>query len=387
MSIRIQHLKERADAAGKAARGVAVKAERENRPMTGDERAVYDGSMTELQACLDGIKAIKADEALTDQARAFANEVGMPGSGDTRGNGQRLHFGAKTAEKLAAKMLTGDQFGQKAVAPSGAAVVGVELAADPVAMGKPALSLLDVLALNPAHTSPKFAYLRQNARTTLAAVVPEGTVKPTSVYSLERIDAELAVVAHLSEALPRYWLVDNLNIQQWLTNELEYGLSVAVEKQALTAIHAASGIQTQAYATSPLTTLRKSLTALETQGLQPLAFVMTAVDWESVELMLTTAGAVETRGVPYDAAARKLFGVPVVTSLAATTGVATTLSVDAAKLNVDSNGVEIAWSETSNADDFSKNLIRARLEGRFATSVERPIGIVKSTLSAAAALK
>jgi hypothetical protein len=32
-------------------------------------------------------------------------------------------------------------------------------------------------------------------------------------------------------------------------------------------------------------------------------------------------------------------------------------------------GQQIAWSETSNADDWSKNLIRMRCEGRYATSI------------------
>jgi hypothetical protein len=64
--------------------------------------------------------------------------------------------------------------------------------------------------------------------------------------------------------------------------------------------------------------------------------------------------------------------VPVVVSLAQTEGVAHTLGEGAARLETDSYGVEVQWSETSNADDFSKNLIRARCEGRYATSIMRP---------------
>jgi hypothetical protein len=47
-------------------------------------------------------------------------------------------------------------------------------------------------------------------------------------------------------------------------------------------------------------------------------------------------------------------------------------------LNTDTQGVQIAWSETSNADDWSKNLIRARCEGRCATSVFQLLGVVQS---------
>jgi len=44
---------------------------------------------------------------------------------------------------------------------------------------------------------------------------------------------------------------------------------------------------------------------------------------------------------------------------AATAGTAHTLASGAVGLNTDSQGVQIAWSETSNADDWSMNLIRA----------------------------
>ena len=40
------------------------------------------------------------------------------------------------------------------------------------------------------------------------------------------------------------------------------------------------------------------------------------------------------------------------------------------------------WSENSTADDFSKNLIRAHCEGRFATSVYSPLGVVSCDLTA-----
>jgi hypothetical protein len=50
--------------------------------------------------------------------------------------------------------------------------------------------------------------------------------------------------------------------------------------------------------------------------------------------------------------------------------------------NPDSQGVQIAWSETSNADDWSKNMIRARCEGRYATIIFAPLGVVVCDLTA-----
>ena len=71
-----------------------------------------------------------------------------------------------------------------------------------------------------------------------------------------------------------------------------------------------------------------------------------------------------------------------IVSLAQTAGVSHTVASDTVVLDTDTTGVGVQWSESSNADDWSKNLIRARCEGRFATSVLRPLGVVKGDLTA-----
>ena len=72
--------------------------------------------------------------------------------------------------------------------------------------------------------------MRQTRRTNNAAVVAEGAVKPTSVYSVERVEDKLDVIAHLSEGVPRYWFVDTAALQGFLANELDYGLRMASKK-------------------------------------------------------------------------------------------------------------------------------------------------------------
>ncbi len=75
---------------------------------------------------------------------------------------------------------------------------------------------------------------------------------------MTRIENSLVVIAHLSEGIPRHWLLDNTSLEAFLSSELEFGLAQAVETKALADINGTSGIQTQAYATSVLTTLRKA---------------------------------------------------------------------------------------------------------------------------------
>jgi hypothetical protein len=87
--------------------------------------------------------------------------------------------------------------------------------------------------------------------------------------------------------------------------------------------------------------------------------------------------------LPFDAAARRLWGTPLVVTNAVTGGTAYSLASGAVGLNTDSQGVQVDFSETSNADDWSKNQLRARCEGRYATSVFAPLGVVVCDLTAA----
>lgn len=316
-----------------------------------------------------------------ERALAFRTHPGDRGalSTDAVDSGQRLSFkgmGAGLADKI-----LGAGVGVKALAPSGAAVIDQEFRPDPIALGQVATGLLDVLPVQ-AHQTAEYAYLRQTTRTNNAAVVADAATKPTSVFGVTRVEQSLSVVAHLSEAVPRYWLIDNSGLQGFINNELGYGLNLAVEAKVMADINGTSGIQTQAYSTSVLQTLRKSLTKLELSGLVAASLVLHPTDWEGVELALSTTNAVEHMSLPYDPATRRLFGVPVVTTVSQAAGTAHALARDAVVVDTDNQGVGVQWSETSNATDFAQNLIRARCEGRFGTSVLRPLGVVVADLTA-----
>jgi hypothetical protein len=46
----------------------------------------------------------------------------------------------------------------------------------------------------------------------------------------------------------------------------------------------------------------------------------TSNDWEQVELALSSTNAVERMGLPYDPANRRLFGVPIASTISETAG-------------------------------------------------------------------
>lgn len=356
----------------------------DGREMNEAERKDYEAVLAKASSLIDQRDDMERDQKIMAHAgELIPPPAGFGGGlgGGTAGlkSGQRLSF-KHMAPQVAAQMTGGYGGGQKALAPSGAAVVQQSFEGDPIALGKVATGLLDVLPVI-QHTSPEYAFLRQTTRTNNAAVVAEGAVKPTSAYTLVRIEQSLAVVAHLSEAVPRFWFIDVPTLERFIQAEMETGLARAVEAKVIADIAGTSGIQTQAYSTSVLTTIRKGITKLEVAGYAPSSVVLNPVDFEAVELALSTVTAVEHLSLPFDAATRRLFGVPIASTVSQTAGVGHVLADGAVVVDTDMQGIGIQWSENSNADDFSKNLIRARCEGRYATSVFAPLGVVSLDLT------
>lgn len=365
--------KEKLEALKKQALAIATKAKSEGRGFTPSEQRDIDAKMSEIDQLKSDIaageKSARILAELDDMARGVQRD-----SGDT----EYLSFGKAFAHRAAERTLPQ---GQKALATGFGVFVDPEFTRTPIPIGRPATSLLDLIPVQ-RHGQPAYSYLRQSVRTNNAAVVAEGATKPTSTYSIIKVDGALSVIAHLSEPVPRYWFEDAAALRPFMSDELAYGLQLAVESKILADINATSGMQLQAFATSKLVTLRKALTKLDIFGYTPSAIVVNPLDWEDIELALASTTAVEHNGLPYDAATRRLWGTPIVVANVQAQNTAHVLSAGAAAVDTDTAGVIIQWSETSNATDFQENKVRARCEGRYGTSVYQPMGIVKADLAA-----
>lgn len=284
----------------------------------------------------------------------------------------------------------GGRTGTKALLPAGEIAESVQLQSEsPVDQGKVASTFLDVLPVI-KNSGSRFAYLQQVTRTNNAAPVAKGGTKPTSTYELDRIEEDLVVVAHLSQPIDKFWLDDSPALGEFIGGELVYGLTRALESQALSGsgtgenmkgLLTTSGVQQQefvadaAVAGSWLRTARAAITKLEAEGHTPAAFFVSPADWEAAETSRVSTGQLDLGNQPVDSAARRLWGVPAVVCQTLTAGQAALMGAGAAALNTDGRGVEIRWSENV-GEDFSKNQIRARCEGRFQMSVYRPKGVV-----------
>lgn len=236
-------------------------------------------------------------------------------------------------------------------------------------------------------TSPSFQYLRQVTRDQKAAVVQPGALKPTSEYTFEPITGRLEIVAHLSQPLHTYWLVDHPESIAAVVNEMITGLLEAEDRIIIagngtsepTGLLNTSGIQVQAFASDALTTTRTAVTTLETLGLHGGVFVMNPRDWQAIELTRDPSGRLEFTGGPVDTATKRLWGVPVATSGHMPEG--TALLADTTSVHVLSDGNYVM--ETGLAgDDFARNQVTLRAEHRMNLAVTRPIGVVKINLTA-----
>lgn len=380
-----------------SAQVIVDRAKAGDRDLTAHESAEVEGIFGEIKQIdtehADWQKSADASDAL--MARISA--LGTPGAPGKYGAKGYLDLSGQTIAAKALHRADGtERIGIKSLLAAGEQVVGTTMLDAMPAMSKPATGLLDVL---PSVTvEPHFAYLQQIARSNGAKFVAPGDLKPTSTYGLNRVEGRLGVLAHLSEPIDEYWLEDNTALRTFLTDEMTYGLRVGLEGQVLNGdgvgenllgLLRVSGIQTVAYATNLINTIRDGIGAVENLGMVPSAIVMSPTDWKAVETATVTGGAYllgpnsqsTGGGAPVDRVLRRLWGTPVVLAVANALPAKTALVLaeNAAEVFTD-QGLKLTWGSVG--DDFSRNQVRCRLEGRFALGVQHPAGVVKVATAA-----
>ena len=140
-----------------------------------------------------------------------------------------------------------------------------------------------------------------------------------------------------------------------------------------------SGIVLQTFATDALTSVRSAVTTLQAGNYEPGVICLSALDWQAIELQAATTTAVAYQGVPVDATARRLWGIPVVLNQAMGAKVGLVLGEGA--VTVDNGQSDTRWSDAV-SDDFVKNYVRCRTELRAGVSVAQPAACVKVATAA-----
>ncbi|MCK8671016.1 phage major capsid protein [Rhodococcus sp. HM1] len=353
---------------------------KELQDVTGREYTAAE--LAEIDRLKSEIPAMRAEVDRLDRVKADIDAIaGDVGDGEPRRGFLDLRSKSFVRE-LASGMLADTGVGRKALV-SGGSVAPVQIVSDPVPEGRPATGLLQVIPVI-GDSPARFEYLRQVQRELNAAPVAAGGTKPTSILGLEKIEASLHVVAHVSEPIDVYMLQDLPTLETFVGSEMAYGVQRALEAEmvngtgdapSLAGLLTATGVLSQAFAVDALTSTRKAITQLEDDGLIPSAFVMSPTDWEAIELARTDGGngKLEMVDQPVDRAARRLWGVPVVTSPEVAAGRSLLLSQDSVALRVD-KGLQLRVSENVGTD-FETNQVRFRAELRAEVQLNRPGGV------------
>lgn len=380
----------------------AIKAERE---LTDEERRKVDALMSKTRRMEVRLKNAQAGQHLqnfTYLSDGLKDLLGGTLPHTPSGMGKAVRGGDWGA---AVVRESSDQFGRwKGLTPSGSVLVDIP-APEPVALGRPVISLRQVIPTQQSNGA--YAFLRQTLRDSNAAVVAPGALKPTSVYEFERVEERCRTIAHLSEPLHRADLADAPDLTAFVQAEMTWGLQMALEAEILTGDgtgeHLTGLAHTAGVQTVPLTgateydrilTLRRGLTRLETYNLTGSAYVMNPADYEAVEMTSTDDGGLLLQGadqaVPIDSAARRLFGVPVISSPSCPVDVAWLINSGSVRL-WEREGVRLDWSENVyrpdalgagiGASDFETNRVTWRAEGRWGFGVTRPTGVVRIALA------
>lgn len=387
----LMNLRQKREAAYKAAQAIIDGASAAGRDLTSSESS-------ETKRLIEEVKEFDGQIARAEEQGKLIEQFSTrgPSTDGEKGFLSLAGSGSKAIASNLAKGMTGtNSRGQKALLPSGESVTTVPILAEsPIALGRPAVSLFDAL---PSVVVPReYGYLRQAVRTNNAAPVEPGDTKPTSIYELERISSHLVVIAHVSEPIDTYWLEDVGSLNRFIETEMVYGLYTALVDQILNGDPATnpkdirgfaetSGIGVQTFVTDEISTARAAITKAELlSDSETRFFVFHPADWEKIETAAGTGGTYSMteagQSLPVERASRRLWGHPVVLSSAVTIGEGWLINSDAAAIAHDAQGVQIAWS-TSHADDFIKNQVRARVEGRFDLAVYQPAGVIQLKLT------
>lgn len=357
------------------------------RDLTTSERAVVDAALEEVKAIDKTVTNAKADEALF---KAFNNQGPIGSSGTDGPRFLNLKM-SPAALRSALGLEPGQRINSKALI-TGVTTLPVGTDGGPiVGQPRPAGSLLEVIPAEEVDSPPFYGYLAQGPRNNSAAPVAPGGTKPTTAMSLTRQQGRLKVIAHLSEPVDRFMLEDFSNLAQFVQDELGMGVRDALIGQLLagdgtgenlTGLASLSGIQTQAFDTDAVTSVRAAFTSLEALGLTPSAVAMSPASWAAIETSRTTSnGFILSPDGPVDAVTRRLYGVPVVVVPQLAAGVAYVLSEGSLVIKHDRHGIRVDWGVVN--DSFAKNEVIGRAEGRFDLAALRPAGIVHVSLAAA----
>lgn len=230
-------------------------------------------------------------------------------------------------------------------------------------------------------TAPVIPYLRETVITNNAAVVGEGNLKPTSNFVFVRTMANVEVVGHLIPVTEqqladvpqvRSIIDDRLIVMLKLAEEVQLLTGNGVPGQQLQGLYNVPNIQTNAKGAAPAPdAIYVGINNVRTIGFaEPSGIVMHPNNWMTIRLQQTSIGTY-LWGDPSTAGPERIWGLPVIPTVAATLG--TALLGDFATYSALAERMEIRVDAGYVNDDFARNQQTLRCEERVALLVYRAV--------------
>jgi Phage capsid family len=348
---------------------------------------------------LESIKALAEMDQKSMEDRAARRAYGLPVyDGPTMGrkDAEAPHPWATAIEESARA------HGAKAFGMPSGSVPLVSLSTVPVSLGQIGMALVEAIGLTPwpATGGRTVQYLRQTTRVNRAAIWQPGTatdgsdsfIKPISDLGTTLVEANAEVIAHLASPVRRNDLADFDQLNQWVAGELQYGLGQALEGAILSAagpepdmtgllvLGGATPIPWVTGSDVP-TQLMAAQVALADLGYgEGLTAVFNPSDWAAVALMKSTTGEYLFPTLPAAAAAPSLLGIRAITTPRMPVGECIVAKLRAAVQLFEREAPVVEWGIVN--DQFERNLLTARCEGRFALTVGQPAAIAIVAIAA-----
>ncbi len=338
----------------------------------------------------------KADKA--DQSSALVKRLAAapdcpdgpadPGSGSFGARGHNdSGVGSTWAKGVAAKVhATAGAFGMKNLLSGQIATPpAVEVAALPARPTR----LLDLIPREVLESN-NFSFLRQTVATNNAAVVADGALKPTSIFTFEEVEDRARVVAHLTEPFPLRFLTDHETMVGILDSQLRNGVLSALENQVVagdgtgenfTGLLTLTGVTNVAFTGDVLTTIRRAVTVLQGKNETPTAWVFNPNDAEAISLT-REGGATGAFLFGSDYAEAAVFGGVGTAIVSSAVPEGKAFLADWRQLRIGVREVENTLAATQSGDLFETNRVKVRAEGRYGFKPLRPQAVAVVNLTA-----
>jgi len=421
-------------------RNIAAKCEADGRDFNDDERATVTDRLAKARELQTQITAARVNKALQEDVAEFLeksaadqlNDEALGGSGPLRGRRVKSlgeyftkseQFKGFTERYPSGRVPDGDRVSMNPVPVAGGlkALIGTDPAGNGSGAGTlweperiptvqatwPQLQLRNVITVGETSSDAvQYARVLRAAAgsTNAAAGVPEavkdgaigsgdpaittvtGGVKPQSAIGFQKVTAPVITVAHWVPATKKA-LSDAGQLRTLIDNFLRAGLEQEIERQILLGDESAGeefdglvntdGIQTQAFATNILVTIRKAITKVNRYG-RPNAVLVSPATAERIDLLRTSTGAYLGGGA-FGPANPTVWRKPLIE----------VPGLDDATVLVGDFSTAVLWDREeasvtisdSHADFFVRNLVAILAEARAAFGVLDPALICRATVT------